>query len=55
MEDKMEESYSEAETARRRDAVVKAMIATPPTPHTTKKKAKASAKRASARKRAPSA
>jgi hypothetical protein len=30
---KNDETYSEAETVRRRDAIVRNMIATPPTPH----------------------
>jgi len=30
---KTEDQYSEAEAARRRDAIIKNMIATPPTPH----------------------
>jgi hypothetical protein len=48
MIEKNSESYGDAETARRRDAVVKAMIATPPTPHKPMKKrepAKASPRR----------
>jgi hypothetical protein len=46
------DQYSDKEAARRRDLVVKAMIATPPTPHMTKKKTKKGpATRATARKR----
>lgn len=49
-----EESYSSEEAARRRDAVVKAMIATPPTPHVPKAKLvrKRTASRAKARQKA---
>jgi len=50
-------NYSEAETARRRDAIIKNMIATPPTPHKPKVKSSRAirATRAKAKKRAPSA
>jgi hypothetical protein len=45
------DQYSEAETARRRDATVKAMIATPPEPRATKPNRKLSrAKGASAKR-----
>jgi hypothetical protein len=53
-----DDSYSESETARRRDAIVKNMIATPPTPHKPSKKKKTTrprVKSATPRKRAPSA
>jgi hypothetical protein len=52
------DSYSESETARRRDAIVRNMIATPPTPHKPSKKKKATrprAKSAKPKKRVPSA
>lgn len=35
-----EESYSEAETERRREAALKKMLATPPSPRTAKEKPK---------------
>lgn len=45
---KNDEPYSEAETARRRDAIVRNMIATPPKPRAVTKK---KTKRKSVRKR----
>jgi hypothetical protein len=39
-------SYTEAEAARRRDAIVRNMIATPPQPHKLKKAKKAKPSRA---------
>jgi len=39
---KKSESYSETETAKRREAITRAMIATPPTPHSSKPKEKLS-------------
>jgi hypothetical protein len=53
-----DDEYDAAETARRRDAIIKRMIATPPQPHKPRAKTRkkpALAKRATARKRAPSA
>jgi hypothetical protein len=45
------DEYSEAETARRRDAIVRNMIATPPRPHTGKpQKRKPSRAKAAIRK-----
>jgi hypothetical protein len=38
------DSYSEEETARRRDAVIKRMLATPPKPHSEMKIGKRSTK-----------
>jgi hypothetical protein len=38
------ESYSEQETARRRDAVIKLMLSTPPKPHSEMKLGKPRAK-----------
>jgi hypothetical protein len=50
---KDDESYSDTEAERRRDAIVRNMIATPPTPHKTGKPTRV--KRAKSKKRAPSA
>jgi len=57
MSGKSDETYSDAETARRRDVIIKNMIATPPTLHKQKIKASrpSDATRAKAKKRAPSA
>jgi hypothetical protein len=44
-------SYSEAEAARRRDAIVRNLIATPPTPHKPKKAKKTKSSRARTNKK----
>jgi hypothetical protein len=47
-----DDQYSEAETARRRDAIIKNMIAMPPKPHTpAKSKRKLSRRKPAAKKR----
>jgi len=49
----LDESYSEAETARRRDATIRNMIATPPKPHAPLKARKAKASRSKVARRKP--
>lgn len=51
MGDKGEDQYSEKETAARRDATVKRMIAMPPKPHSEMKIGKPSKKRKTKRSR----
>jgi hypothetical protein len=46
-----DQSYSEQETGRRRDAVIKRMLATPPKPHSEMKIGKPKGKKAKSPKR----
>lgn len=52
-----DDTYSDEETARRRDAIIKRMIATPPQPHKPKSKTVRTSRtpRAKAKRRGPSA